>query len=56
MALAGALKLVPDEPGVVVVVVFPDNAFKYASSMRKHLPELFAGAKPETTGSPHLSK
>jgi cysteine synthase/rhodanese-related sulfurtransferase len=47
MALAGALKLVPDEPGVVCVVIFPDNAFKYASSMRKHLPELFKTAKPE---------
>jgi cysteine synthase/rhodanese-related sulfurtransferase len=50
MALAGALKLVPDEPGAVCVVVFPDNAFKYASSMRKHLPELFAGAKPDGAG------
>jgi cysteine synthase/rhodanese-related sulfurtransferase len=55
MALAGALKLVPDEPGVVCVVVFPDNAFKYASSMRKHLPELFAGAKPEGGTSAHLA-
>ena len=56
LALAGALKLVPDEPGVVCVVVFPDNAFKYASSLRKHLPELFAGAKPEGTGaSGHLA-
>jgi cysteine synthase/rhodanese-related sulfurtransferase len=56
LALAGALKLVPDEPGVVCVVVFPDNAFKYASSMRKHLPELFVGAKPEGDGtSPHLA-
>ncbi len=55
MALAGALKLVPDEPGVVCVVVFPDNAFKYASSMRKHLPELFAGAKPEGSTSAHLA-
>jgi cysteine synthase/rhodanese-related sulfurtransferase len=54
LALAGALKLVPDEPGVVCVVVFPDNAFKYASSMRKHLPELFAGAKPEGASS-HLA-
>ncbi len=45
MALAGAFKLVPDEEGVVVVVVFPDNAFKYASSIQKHMPELFAGAK-----------
>jgi cysteine synthase/rhodanese-related sulfurtransferase len=55
MALAGALKLVPDEPGVVCVVVFPDNAFKYASSMRKHLPQLFAGAKPEGGTSSHLA-
>jgi rhodanese-related sulfurtransferase len=55
MCLAGALKLVPDEPGVVCVVVFPDNAFKYASSMRKHLPELFAGAKPEGGTSAHLA-
>jgi cysteine synthase/rhodanese-related sulfurtransferase len=50
MALAGALQMVPDEPGVVCVVMFPDNAFKYASSMRKHLPELFAGSKPEAGG------
>ena len=55
LALAGALKVVPDEPGVVCVVVFPDNAFKYASSMRKHLPELFAGAKPEGGPSSHLA-
>jgi cysteine synthase/rhodanese-related sulfurtransferase len=55
MALAGALKLVPDESGVVCVVVFPDNAFKYASSMRKHLPGLFAGAKPEGGASSHFA-
>jgi rhodanese-related sulfurtransferase len=55
MALAGAFKLVPDEPGVVCVVIFPDNAFKYASSMRKHLPGLFAGAKPEGGTSSHLA-
>jgi cysteine synthase/rhodanese-related sulfurtransferase len=41
MALAGVLKAIPDEPGNIVVVVFPDNAFKYMSSYRKHLPELF---------------
>src|SRR6185369_12834894 len=41
MALAGALALVPDEPGLVCVVIFPDNAFKYTTSFRKHLPELF---------------
>ena len=44
MALAGAFKLVPDEPGNVVVVIFPDSAFKYASSVVKHLPGLEAAA------------
>jgi cysteine synthase/rhodanese-related sulfurtransferase len=44
MALAAAFKLVPDEPGNLCVVIFPDNAFKYTSSMRKHLPALFKGA------------
>src|SRR5882672_7790773 len=41
MALAGAFKLVPDAPGNICVVIFPDNAFKYSGSFRKHLPELF---------------
>ncbi len=41
LALAGALKTVPDEPGVVAVVIFADNAFKYLSSFRRHLPDLF---------------
>lgn len=41
LALAGALKVVPDEPGVIAVVVFPDNAFKYTSSFQRHLPGLF---------------
>jgi len=59
MALAGAFKQVPDEPGAICVVMFPDNAFKYTTSFRKHLPELFpapaapaaapaAGAVPDT--------
>ena len=48
MALQGAFELVPDEPGNLVVVIFPDNAFKYASSVVKHLPGLTAqpAAKP----------
>lgn len=54
MALAGAFKLVPDEPGVVCVVVFPDNVFKYVSSVKKHLPELFSGAKAEPAISKNL--
>jgi cysteine synthase/rhodanese-related sulfurtransferase len=47
MALAGALKLVPDEPGNTVVVVFPDNVFKYASSMQRHFPRLFPAPAAE---------
>ena len=49
MALQGAFELVPDEPGNLVVVIFPDNAFKYASSVVKHLPGLTAqpAAKPD---------
>jgi cysteine synthase/rhodanese-related sulfurtransferase len=47
LALAGALRLVPDEPGVVAVVIFPDNIFKYASSVCRHFPELCpAGPAP----------
>ena len=48
MALAGAFELVPDRPGVVVVVIFPDNAFKYASSLTRHLPQVGSN----TVGSP----
>jgi len=33
MALAGAMKLVADEPGNIVVVIFPDNVFKYSTSI-----------------------
>lgn len=40
MALAAAFKLVPDEPGNLVVVIFPDNVFKYASSFQRHFPDL----------------
>jgi cysteine synthase/rhodanese-related sulfurtransferase len=61
LALAGALRLIPDEPGNIVVVIFPDNAFKYISSFQKHLPQLFPNqeaAAPATTASdpfaPHL--
>ena len=52
MALAGALEVVPDEPDTTAVVIFADNVFKYATSVRRHLPELFpaeeAGAGPST--------
>jgi cysteine synthase/rhodanese-related sulfurtransferase len=45
MALAGALKLIPDEPGTIVVVIFPDNIFKYASSVVRHFPDLVPPAQ-----------
>jgi rhodanese-related sulfurtransferase len=61
LALAGALRLIPDEPGNIVVVIFPDNAFKYISSFQRHLPQLFPNqeaAAPATKATdpfaPHL--
>jgi cysteine synthase/rhodanese-related sulfurtransferase len=51
MALAGAIELVPDEPGNIVVVIFPDNVFKYASSCQRHFPNICpSDQKTETTG------
>lgn len=41
MALAGACRMVPDEPGNLAVVIFPDSIFKYASSVMRHFPALF---------------
>ena len=40
MALAGALQAIPDEPGNVVVVIFCDSIFKYASSILNNLSDL----------------
>ncbi|MEZ6183885.1 MAG: pyridoxal-phosphate dependent enzyme [Planctomycetota bacterium] len=51
MALVGALKVIEDDPDAVVVVIFPDNAFKYASSFEKHFPELQV-AHPEVRSGP----
>ncbi|MCH7727066.1 MAG: pyridoxal-phosphate dependent enzyme [Planctomycetes bacterium] len=56
MALVGALRLVPDEPGNIAVVVFPDNVFKYASSMVRHFPELAPAKKSESEHSGAPSK
>jgi cysteine synthase/rhodanese-related sulfurtransferase len=55
LALAGAFKLVPDEPGVIAVVIFPDNIFKYASSVCRHFPELCppADAPAEAAAGKH---
>ena len=39
MALIGAIKTLPDEPGTVAVIIFPDNVFKYASSFQRHFPQ-----------------
>ena len=47
MALVGALQLVPDAPGTVVVVIFPDNIFKYASSVLRHFPDLVPPAQEQ---------
>ena len=55
MALQGAFELAPDEPGNVVVVIFPDNAFKYASSVVKHLPGLAAQPARKSAGDPLLA-
>ncbi len=40
MALVGAIKTLPDEPGTKVVIIFPDNVFKYASSFQRHFPHI----------------
>jgi rhodanese-related sulfurtransferase len=52
MALAGAIKQVPDEPGVVAVVIFPDNVFKYTTSMQRHFPALFPAPEPSDAAAP----
>ena len=52
MALAGALKMVPDEPGTIVVVIFPDNVFKYASSFQRHFPQVCPGDKQQDSAAP----
>lgn len=44
LALAGALEIVPDEPGNICVIIFPDNSFKYASNVGQHCPEIFKDA------------
>jgi cysteine synthase/rhodanese-related sulfurtransferase len=49
MALAGAFDMIPDEPGNIVVVIFPDTIFKYTTSVRKHLPHLFPQTEDSST-------
>jgi rhodanese-related sulfurtransferase len=70
MALAGALTAIPDAPGNRVVIMFPDNVFKYASSMVRHIEgmapavmpraksrreELFDAIIEHTRHNPHLT-
>jgi cysteine synthase/rhodanese-related sulfurtransferase len=52
MNLMAAFKLVPDEPGNVVVVIFCDNIFKYASSVVRHFPELAPPSAAEASTGP----
>ena len=40
LALVGALKVIEDQSDAVVVVIFPDNVFKYASSFERHFPHV----------------
>ena len=49
LALAGALEVIPDEPGNRVVVIFADSVFKYGSSVVKNLDGL--GAPPARSKS-----
>jgi rhodanese-related sulfurtransferase len=50
MALVGALKVIADQPDAVVVIIFPDDAFKYASSFERHFPDVRA-ARPDAGSS-----
>ena len=52
MALIGALRLVPDEPDNVVVVIFPDDIFKYASSIIRHFPDLAPASQNKEDAGP----
>jgi cysteine synthase/rhodanese-related sulfurtransferase len=53
LALAGLLKVVTDQPDAVVVVMFADNVFKYASSIERHFPQFRAArAGGAETGEP----
>ena len=52
MALAGAFQMVPDAPGNVLVVMFPDNVFKYATSIRKHQAHMFGQSTESSSSSP----
>jgi len=52
MALVGALKVIEDDPNAVVVVIFPDNAFKYASSFQRHFPQFKVASASDEPAEP----
>lgn len=52
MALVGALKSLPDEPGTIAVIIFPDNVFKYASSLQRHFPHICPGDQNDQPSGP----
>lgn len=52
MALVGALKTIPDEPGTIAVVIFPDNVFKYASSISRHFPSICGAGENDESSAP----
>ncbi len=52
MALVGALKVIEDHPDAVVVLIFPDNSFKYASTFERHFPELRVSRPGGDPGQP----
>ncbi len=52
MALAGAIRAIPDEPGTIAVIIFPDNVFKYASSFQRHFPHICPADQKDGGGGP----
>ncbi len=55
MALVGALRMIPDEPGTIAVVIFPDNVFKYASSIQRHFPYICPPSSKGDSAGPSVS-
>ena len=56
LALVGALKIIQDQPDAVVVIIFPDNAFKYASSFQTHFPEMFKDISGSKSNPSNINK
>ena len=52
LGLLGALARVEDKPGNVVVVIFADNIYKYASSFERHFPEFRVAGSPSQAVEP----